>query len=89
MTGTYPSTDTGVASRLLAVDIGGTKVALRAMAVGVTVHERTVRWPADGDAASQSDLLEASVADAVAALGESLSASAWRRRPTSMPTGTS
>ncbi|MEU0340456.1 ROK family protein [Streptomyces bobili] len=69
MTGTYPFTDPGVASRLLAVDIGGTKVALRAVAAGVAVHERTVRWPADGDAADQSDLLEASVADAVAALG--------------------
>lgn len=70
MTGTRPCPDSGTAGLILAVDIGGTKLALRAVAAGVTVHERTVLWPVGDDAGGESDLLEASVAEAVGALGE-------------------
>ncbi|MFD5270840.1 ROK family protein [Streptomyces sp. NPDC058335] len=69
MTSTRPFTDPAAADRVLAVDIGGTKLALRAVAAGAAVHERTVPWPAGGDAGSQSDLLETSVAEAIGALG--------------------
>ncbi|MFE7644310.1 ROK family protein [Streptomyces phaeoluteigriseus] len=69
MTGTRPFTDSAAPGRVLAVDIGGTKLALRAVDAGVAVHERTVPWPAGADAASQSDLLAASVAEAVGVLG--------------------
>ncbi|MFH0179222.1 ROK family protein [Streptomyces cacaoi] len=70
MTGTRPRTDSGTAVGILAVDIGGTKLALRAVAAGAAVYERTVPWPVGGDAGAESELLEASVAEAVGALGE-------------------
>ncbi|MFD9433582.1 ROK family protein [Streptomyces sp. NPDC060002] len=69
MTGTRPRTDPGTAGGILAVDIGGTKLALRAVAAGAAVYERTVLWPVGGDAGGESELLEASVAEAVDALG--------------------
>ncbi|MER5198175.1 ROK family protein [Streptomyces sp. NPDC002755] len=69
MTGARPRTDPGTAGATLAVDIGGTKLALRALAAGAAVYERTVLWPVGGDAAGESELLEASVAEAVGALG--------------------
>ncbi|MGQ4335393.1 hypothetical protein [Streptomyces hayashii] len=88
MTGTRRRTHPGTADGVLAVDVGGTKIALRAVAAGAAVYERTVAWPVGGDAGGESELLEASVAEAAGALGGAPpSGSAWRRRPTSTPTG--
>ncbi|MFJ3493761.1 ROK family protein [Streptomyces sp. NPDC086091] len=54
---------------VVAVDIGGTKLAVRALADGTTVHERTVHWPRGADTDVEFGLLAASVAEAVEALG--------------------
>ncbi|MGV9557736.1 ROK family protein [Streptomyces sp. NPDC003522] len=70
MTGTPPRTDSGTPGGVLAVDLGGTKLALRAVASGVSVYEKTVRWPAGQDAEGELELLEAAVAEAAGALGE-------------------
>ncbi|GGQ66253.1 ROK family protein [Streptomyces asoensis] len=68
MTDDRPRPHADTAGGVLAVDIGGTKLALRAVAAGTTVHERTVPWPAGDDAEADSELLEACVAEAIAAL---------------------
>ncbi|MFF3498183.1 ROK family protein [Streptomyces sp. NPDC003247] len=54
---------------VLAVDIGGTKLAVRALADGVTVHERTLPWRDGADPDADLDLLGASVSEAAGALG--------------------
>ncbi|MEV6612963.1 ROK family protein [Streptomyces sp. NPDC051051] len=70
MTGTPPPTDAGTAGGILAVDIGGTKLALRAVASGAAVYEDAVLWPVGGAVEDDAELLEASVAKAVGAWGE-------------------
>ncbi|SCG51034.1 ROK family protein [Micromonospora halophytica] len=46
---------------LLGVDVGGTKVALRAEATGRPAYERTFRWPAGADPAADLAALDAEV----------------------------
>ncbi|MDM4723042.1 ROK family protein [Micromonospora sp. WMMA1363] len=46
---------------LLAVDVGGTKVALRAEAPGRPAYDRTFRWPPGADPAADLAALEAEV----------------------------
>ena len=54
---------------LLAVDVGGTKVALRAEASGRPTFDRTFRWPPGADPAADLAMLDAEVAALRAAWG--------------------
>ncbi|MER7474245.1 hypothetical protein ABT351_26525, partial [Micromonospora sp. NPDC000018] len=46
---------------VLGVDVGGTKVALRAEAAGRPAYDRTFRWPHGADAAADLAALAAEV----------------------------
>lgn len=54
---------------VLGVDVGGTKVALRAEAAGRPAYERTFTWPTGGDPAADLAALDAAVAVLRAAWG--------------------
>ncbi|WP_091653216.1 ROK family protein [Micromonospora pallida] len=54
---------------VLGVDVGGTKVALRAEATGRPAYERTFAWPAGGDPADDLAALDAEVVALRAAWG--------------------
>ncbi|MFF8730084.1 ROK family protein [Streptomyces sp. NPDC015171] len=72
----------------VAVDIGGTKVAVRAVARGRVVHESRADWPADGGPAADFRVLGGTLAKAVAALGAPPARVGVAAAPTVRPDGT-
>ncbi|MFI1826486.1 ROK family protein [Streptomyces sp. NPDC020412] len=59
---------------VVALDVGGTKLAVRADVDGACVHERTLPWPRDGGVDDDLVLLERAVREAIAALDPALPA---------------